>query len=187
MRTSRIPRPLLVLATLSMAAVAAHAYTTGFKEVAAPTDPSRVGVGYGPGWVGLTFDTDNLPHGPIVGYLFHAGLAGSTESGHMDVYHTIHQPAASVETPFSEGYAYGHFNGCAWSYLDPDALNLVRQEDHHTPPCHTPTSYETKDIFCTSSSDPLCNDGHTTAEPEAGVWKATRTAAIAADGSCLNP
>ncbi|HET9255462.1 MAG TPA: hypothetical protein VFO16_09700 [Pseudonocardiaceae bacterium] len=167
-------RMLVALATLAIAgllgAPAAQAYTTGFEEVAAPSDPNRSGTGYGPGWVGLTFDTGGDPHGPIIGYLFHAGLAGEQGSDHMDVYHTIHKSAASVTTPFAEGYAYGHFTGCAWSYLDPDAANLIRVGDHHNPPCQTPASYQTKDIFC-ASGDPLCNDGHSTSEPEAGVWK----------------
>ncbi len=182
MRTTLFQRLIVGVTTLAIAAVAAHAYTTGYKKVAPPTDPARVGIGYGPGWVGLTFDKAGRAGGPIIGYLFYAGLAGATETGHMDVYHTSDEPAASVNTPFAEGYAYGHFDGCAWSYLDPDGLNLVREGDHHSPPCRTPTSYQTKDIFCTDSSDPLCNDGLSADEFEAGVWKSTRTATIASGG-----
>lgn len=182
MKIKLFTKALIGVTTVTIAAVAAHAYTTGYKNVDEPSDPRRLGIGYGPGWVGLTFDKSDKAGGPIVGYLFHAGLAGAVETGHMDVYHTSDEPAASVDTPFAEGYAYGHFNGCAWSYLDPDGLNLVRVEDHHNPPCHTPTSYQTKDIFCISSDDPLCNDGHSKDEFEAGVWKTTRSATIAPGG-----
>ena len=133
MRTTLFQRLIVGVTTLAIAAVAAHAYTTGYKKVAPPTDPARVGIGYGPGWVGLTIDKAGRAGGPIIGYLFYAGLAGATETGHMDVYHTSDEPAASVNTPFAEGYAYGHFDGCAWSYLDPDGLNLVREGDHHSP------------------------------------------------------
>jgi hypothetical protein len=147
--------------------------STGYKAIAS----SRVSgvqdghTGYGPGWIALTFDTGGAPHGPITGYLFHAGVAHAVGNDHVDVSSYYTAPAASVRTPFAGGYAYGHFNGCTWSYLDARGKELYAAGALHGSGC-TPPSHTTA-IFCTAhSADRLCNDGHSVAgEPEAGVWK----------------
>jgi hypothetical protein len=168
----------LVLIGAAVAAVAglfparaATALSPGFKAIASSGGSGVAAghTGYGPGWIGLTFGTGGAPHGPIIGYLFHSGVAAAHGNDHFDVTRYRTRPAASVRTPFAAGYAYGHFNGCAWSYLDAHGKELSAQGPNHrtcSPPNHT-----TK-IFCTNTAaDRLCNNGHSKAEPEAGVWK----------------
>lgn len=129
-------------------------------------------TGYGPGWIALTFDTGGAPHGPITGYLFHDGVAGAVGNDHFDVSSYYTRPAAGVNTLFAGGYAYGHFNGCSWSYLDSNGYELSSQGGNRTGGC-TPPNHTTR-IFCyDQAADPLCNAGTTSAEPEAGVCKTT--------------
>lgn len=161
--------------SIALLAAPATALSTGYKAIASS---SASGVqaghtGYGPGWVALTFDTDGQPHGPITGYLFHDGVAGAVGNDHFDVSRYYTAPAASVNTPFAGGYAYGHFGGCTWSYLDSNGYELSAQGALHGGAC-TPPNHTTK-IFCTDRArDLLCNDGTSvTGEPEAGVWKNT--------------
>ncbi|MDQ1742970.1 MAG: hypothetical protein QOE23_1309 [Pseudonocardiales bacterium] len=165
---------LAALVALFGIATPAYAFSTGYFAIAssAASGVSAGHTGYGPGWVALTFDTGGQPHGPIVGYLFHDGVGQAVGNDHMDVYSYYTAGAASVNTPFAGGYAYGHFNGCAWSYLDMNAYELYPEGAHHSVPCTTPPNHTTK-IFCYDhAADRLCNDGTSVSdEPEAGVWK----------------
>lgn len=168
---------LVLLATLLALfglATPAYAFSTGYFAIASSgaSGVSAGHTGYGPGWVALTFDTGGQPHGPIVGYLFHDGVGQAVGNDHMDVYSYYTTGAASVNTPFAGGYAYGHFNGCAWSYLDMNAYELYPEGAHHNPPCTSPPNHTTR-IFCYDhAADRLCNDGTSVSdEPEAGVWK----------------
>ncbi len=161
-------------ATLAVAAglTPAAGLSVGYKAIAssAGSGVSAGHTGYGPGWIALTFDTNGQPHGPITGYLFHDGVAQAAGNDHFDVSSYYTAPAASVNTPFAGGYAYGHFNGCTWSYLDNNGYELAAEGPNHTGGC-TPPNHTTK-IFCyDQAADPLCNAGTTSDEFEAGVWK----------------
>ncbi|MEP7019436.1 MAG: hypothetical protein ABI808_02210 [Pseudonocardiales bacterium] len=148
--------------------------SVGYKAIAssAASGVSAGHTGYGPGWIALTFDTNGQPHGPITGYLFHDGVAAASGNDHFDVSSYYTAPAASVNTPFAGGYAYGHFNGCTWSYLDSYGRELSAQGANQTGGC-TPPNHTTK-IFCyNQAADPLCNSGNSSIEFEAGVWKNT--------------
>lgn len=97
------------------AALASPAFglSNGYKAVAssAGSGVQDGHTGYGPGWVALTFDTGGQPHGPITGYLFHDGVAGAAGNDHFDASSYYTAPAASVNTPFAGGYAYGRRDG----------------------------------------------------------------------------
>ena len=150
----------------------ADGLSVGYKAIAssAGSGVSAGHTGYGPGWIALTFDTSGQPHGPITGYLFHDGVAQASGNDHFDVSSYYTAPAASVNTPFAGGYAYGHFNGCTWSYLDDNGYELAAEGPNQTGGC-TPPNHTTK-IFCyDQAADPLCNAGTTSDEFEAGVWK----------------
>ena len=163
----------VLLATLGLA-TPASAFSTGYFAIASSSASGITAghTGYGPGWVALTFDTGGQPHGPIIGYLFHDGVAQAVGNDHIDVYSYYTAGAASVNTPFAGGYAWGHFNGCAWSYLDMNAYELYPEGGHHSVSCTSPPNHTAK-IFCYDhAADPLCNDGTSdSTEPEAGVWK----------------
>jgi hypothetical protein len=165
---------LIAVLTVFGLATPAYALSTGYLAIAssAGSGVSAGHTGYGPGWVALTFDTSGTPHGPIIGYLFHDGVAGAVGNDHMDVYSYDTAGAASVNTPFANGYAWGHFNGCAWSYLDMNGNELYPEGAHHSVSC-TSAPHHTASIFCYNhAADPLCNDGTSVSgEPEAGVWK----------------
>jgi hypothetical protein len=184
-----MPRRLLILLAAVLAvlglATPAYAFSTGYFAIASSSASgvSAGHTGYGPGWVALTFDTSGQPHGPIIGYLFHDGVGQAVGNDHMDVYSYYTAGAASVNTPFAGGYAWGHFNGCAWSYLDMNANELYPEGAHHSVPCTSPPNHTAK-IFCYDhAADPLCNDGTSvTGETEAGVWKTPRVTSIKAGG-----
>jgi hypothetical protein len=179
----RLLVPLLAALAMLASATPALAFDTGYKAIASAAVQDGH-TGYGPGWVALTFDTNGLPHGPIIGYLFHDGVAGAVGNDHMDVYSYYTTGAASVNTPFAGGYAWGHFNGCAWSYLDMNATELYPEGAHHSVPC-TSAPNHTAAIFCyNSAADRLCNDGSVYPEDEPGVWKTitNHTASINAGG-----
>lgn len=172
----RLALLLVTAGTIALAfwSTPASALSVGYKAIASSAGSGvQAGhTGYGPGWIALTFDTNGAPHGPITGYLFHDGVAGAVGNDHFDVSSYYTQPAASVNTPFAGGYAYGHFNGCTWSYLDSHGYELSSQGANHTSGC-TPPNHTTR-IFCYDQArDPLCNAGTTSTEPEAGVWKNT--------------
>lgn len=176
---------LTVIALVSSAAPAAG-LTNGYKAIAssAASGVAAGHTGYGPGWIAMTFDTNGQPHGPITGYLFHDGVAGAVGNDHFDVSSYYTAPAASVNTPFAGGYAYGHFQGCTWSYLDSNGFELAAEGANHTGGC-TPPNHTTK-IFCyDQAADPLCNAGNSTDEFEAGVWKTiTNHPATIKTGGC---
>ncbi|PZS18276.1 MAG: hypothetical protein DLM57_06625 [Pseudonocardiales bacterium] len=154
----------------------ASGLSVGYKAIAssAASGVQAGHTGYGPGWIALTFDTAGAPHGPITGYLFHSGVAGAAGNDHFDVSSYRTQPAASVNTPFAAGYAYGNFGGCTWSYLDSNGAELYGEGPLHTGGC-TPPNHTTK-IFCyDQAADPLCNAGNTSTEFEAGVWKSAHS------------
>jgi hypothetical protein len=180
----RLLIPLFALLGLLGASLPAYGLSTGYKAIASAAVQDGH-TGYGPGWVALTFDTGGTPHGPIIGYLFHDGVSQAVGNDHMDVYAYDTAGAASVNTPFANGYAYGHFNGCAWSYLDGTGAELVAEGGHQSVPC-TAAPNHTAAIFCYNhAADPLCNDGTSVSgEPEAGVWKTitNHTATIDAAG-----
>jgi hypothetical protein len=159
----------LCAAALLAAPPVAGGVTHGFSRVLSPNSTSA-GVGYGPGWVALTFDTHGAPHGPIIGTLLYQGVGDEPAADHMDIYRE-HGPAASVPGPFAGGYAYGNFDGCAWAY---SARKFFHEGGHHEVPCTKPPNHSTR-IFCHNHKvDRLCNDGksHASAgETEAGVWK----------------
>lgn len=160
---------LCLLLLSSLAATPASALPTGYMAISNLV--TTTGTGYGPGWVALTYDTSGVPHGPVIGYLFHDGVASAVGNDHIDVFEYDTAGAASVTTPFAGGYAFGHFNGCTWSYLDPAGAELYPEGGHVTSQC-TPPSH-TSAIFCTNhAADSLCNNGTSIpGEPEAGVWK----------------
>jgi hypothetical protein len=176
----------LTAIALATSVVPAQSLSVGYKAIAssAASGVAAGHTGYGPGWIALTFDTGGQPHGPITGYLFHDGVAGAAGNDHFDVSSYYTAPAASVNTPFAGGYAYGHFNGCTWSYLDSSGSELSAQGPNHTGGC-TPPNHTTKISCYNQAADPLCNAGNSSDEFEAGVWKTiTNHRAIIKAGGC---
>lgn len=168
----------ILAATALTPGVANASASAGFKAIAS-ADASGVHgyhVGFGPGWISLTFDTNGSPHGPIVGYLFHDGVAQASGNDHFNVTTISNKDAASVTTPFAAGYAYGNFNGCAWSYLDDGGQELSDQGGSNGNDCSPPN--HTTQIFCYDhAADFLCSDGSSRdaddREGEPGVWRTT--------------
>jgi hypothetical protein len=157
---------------LAVAGPASASLTTGYKAIASSGASGVAGyhVGFGPGWLALTFDTNGSPHGPVIGYLLHDGVAGAVGNDHFQVSRISTKDAASVTTPFAAGYAYGNFVGCAWSYLDDGGDELAAASGSGTdctPPNHTTA------IFCTNHAAVAAQRVGGSGEGEPGVWRNT--------------
>jgi hypothetical protein len=162
---------LLAVLTLTLASVAialgpagpAGAWSYGFNRVQSPAEDSSTGVGYGPGWVALSYQPDD----PVIGYLFAAGVAGEGGTDHMDI-HGIVNFTNGESYPW--GWAYGNFDGCAYAYGT--TKFAIEDRTNHSGSC-TSAPGHTSAVFCYDHArDYLCNNrnipGHSST-PQVGV------------------
>lgn len=151
-------------------AVPANAWTRGLNRAQTAQEDPSAGVGYGPGWVGLSYKSN----GPIVGYLFAPEFQfsdGSVKhsSDHMDIRGTRdYKGGHPTITRWPWGYAHGSFDGCAYAYgtskfakvrkgyASGQCAKGPRQGPNHT-------WWRSERVFCTAyKKDKLCSP--------VGVW-----------------
>lgn len=159
-----------VLVPLVTAPATGHAWSYGFNRVQTAAEDSAASVGYGPGWVGLSYKSN----GPIVGYLFAKDFRfadGTVKPAfdHMDIRGTRDYTGGHPTiTRWPWGYAHGSFDGCAYAY-GTSKFAIVRPDFSSSSCAGGPnagpsgTWWHNETIFCTDSrTDYLCSP--------AGVW-----------------
>ncbi len=153
----------LALLAFGLPTKSADAWSYGFNRVQSPSEDSSTGVGYGPGWVALSYEPDD----PVIGYLFAAGVAGEGGTDHMDI-HGVVDYSNGERYPW--GYAYGNFGGCAYAYGT--VKFAIEDRNNHSGECQSRPGH-TSAIFCNDhAADYLCNNrnipGHSDT-PQTGV------------------
>ncbi|TWP50586.1 hypothetical protein FKR81_20690 [Lentzea tibetensis] len=173
----------------------AEAWSTGVNRVQTAQEDSAAGVGYGPGWVLLSYKAN----GPMVGYAFAKGFQfanGTTKQvpDHMDIRGTGNSRAGSPDIDrWPWGYSGGSFRGCAYAYGTAkfasvrkgfatkrcvDGPKIVGSSNADGSPDALRYWVDEKKTFCTDpKANPLCSPWGVWSENKGGGLKVTRTTA----------
>ncbi|WP_367131481.1 hypothetical protein [Saccharothrix sp. HUAS TT1] len=189
------------VAALALAVVAvlflphpAGAWSIGVNRVQTAAEDGALGVGYGPGWVLLSYKAN----GPMVGYLFARDFrfADGVVKGsfdHMDIRDTGDSSAGNPEiSRWPWGFAGGSFDGCAYAY-GTHKFAIERDGFFSTRCANGPTVqgssngdgsidvlrwWHSEQVFCTANAvDPLCSPYGVWSENKGGGLKVTTATA----------